>query len=95
MSTFPQPCVVPDCHEEGINKLGIRCRVWHDGPYPHGKSKTGAPWAPEADAFPCDEHALSCGSTTLLYEPDGSKRATVRVMGARHHEGRRTRINRC
>lgn len=23
-------CVIPSCKREGRNKLGIRCRVWHD-----------------------------------------------------------------
>ena len=51
MTTSPHPCIVPGCRREGRNKLGVRCRVWHDGPYSHGKGKTGALWAPDADAF--------------------------------------------
>jgi hypothetical protein len=81
-------CIVPGCRKDGINKLGVRCRVWHDGPYLHGKGKTGALWAPDADAFLCDEHALGGATITLLYEPDGSKQTTVRVIGAKHVEGR-------
>jgi hypothetical protein len=81
-------CIVPGCRREGQDKLGVRCRVWHDGPYRHGKGKTAALWAPDADALLCDEHALGGASITLLYEPDGSKRTTVRVIGAKHVEGR-------
>ena len=92
MSGSPHPCIVPGCRQEGRNKLGIRCRVWHDGPYPHGKGKTGALWAPDADAFLCDEHALGGATITLLYEPDGSKQTTGRVIGAKHVEGRRRPI---
>lgn len=84
----PHPCVIPGCRAEGRNKLGVRCRVWHEGPYPHGKGKTAALWAPDADAFLCDEHALGGATITLLYEPDGSRRTTVRVIGARHVEPR-------
>jgi hypothetical protein len=35
--TERHPCIVPGCRAEGINKLGVRCRVWHDGPYPRRK----------------------------------------------------------
>ena len=62
--------------------------MWHDGPYPHGKGKTGALWAPDADAFLCDEHALAGATMTLLYEPDGSGTTTIRVVGARHGDER-------
>jgi hypothetical protein len=46
----------------------------------------GALWAPDADAFLCDEHALGGATMTLLYEPDGSSKTTVRVIEARHIE---------
>lgn len=84
---------MPGCRREGRNKLGVRCRVWHDGPYTHGKGKTGALWAPDANAFLCDVHALGGATITLLYyEPDGSERTTIRVIGARHVEPRSVRI---
>jgi hypothetical protein len=88
----PKSCIVPGCQREGRNKLGARRRVWHDGPYPHGKGKTSALWAPDAEAFLCDEHALGGATMTLLYEPDGSAKTTVRVIGARHVEPRSVRI---
>lgn len=87
-SKTPQACIVPGCRREGRNKLGVRCRVWHDAPTSHGKGKTGALWAPDADAFLCDDHALAGAMITLLYEPDQSKQTTVRVIGARHVEPR-------
>lgn len=83
---------MPGCRSEGRNKLGVRCRVWHDGPSSHGKGKTAALWAPDADAFLCDEHAMTGASMTLLYEPDASGQTTVRVIGASHTSGRRTAI---
>jgi hypothetical protein len=51
------------------------------------RGRQGALW-PDADAFVCDEHALSGATITLLYEPDYSKQTTVRVIGARHVEPR-------
>jgi hypothetical protein len=87
-----RPCIVPGCPSEGRNKLGVRCRVWHDRPTSHGKGKTAALWAPDADAFLCDRHALSGATITLLYEPNESQTTTVRVIGAAHHEGRTTAI---
>jgi len=44
------PCIVPGCPAEGRNKLGVRCRVWHDQPTLHGKGKTGARAPSELDA---------------------------------------------
>jgi hypothetical protein len=88
MSDRGRACIVPGCAKEGRNKLGVRCRVWHDKPTKHGKGKTGALWAPDADAFLCDEHALGGATITLLYEPDGSHRTTIRVIGALHVEPR-------
>jgi hypothetical protein len=79
-----RPCIVPGCPAEGRNKLGVRCRVWHDGPYPRGKGKTAALWAPDADAFLCDEHALGGATITMLYEAEASGATTVTVVGARH-----------
>jgi hypothetical protein len=84
--------VVPGCRAAGRNKLGVRCRVWHDEPTSHGKAKTAALWAPDADAFLCDEHALGGATMTLLYEPDESRETTIRVVGARHVEGRKRPI---
>jgi hypothetical protein len=87
-----QACIVPGCARVGRNKLGVRCRVWHDGPYLHGKGKTAALWAPDADAFLCDEHALQGAKMTLLYEPDSSRTTTIRVVAALHGEERVRRI---
>ncbi|GIU95789.1 MAG: hypothetical protein KatS3mg012_2246 [Gaiellaceae bacterium] len=92
MSPDHRQCVIPGCPREGRNKLGVRCRVWHDQPTAHGKGKTAALWAPDADAFLCDEHALGGATITLLYEPDSSGRTTVRVIGARHVEPRSVQI---
>lgn len=82
-------CIVPGCSRDGRNKLGVRCRVWHhSGNAPHGKGKTGALWAPDAEAYLCDEHAMGGGQITLLFEPDRSEQITVRAIAATTVEAR-------
>jgi hypothetical protein len=87
-----QPCVVPGCGQPGKNKLGVRCRVWQEpSPIP-GKTKTSALWAPDADAFLCDRHALGGAHITLIYEPNESGETAVRVIAAPEGKDRRTPI---
>ena len=93
MNRDPHPFIVPGRRHERRNKLGVRCRVWHDGPYTTARGRRGAR-APDANAFLCDAHALDGATITLLYEPDGSKQTTVRVIGARHVEPRTVPITR-
>ena len=86
-------CVVPGCTRIGRNKLGVRCRVWHDGASPvAGKGKTAALWSPDADAYLCDVHAMGGAHITLLYEPDDSKQTTVQVIAAARTDERTTPI---
>lgn len=76
-------CVVPGCLQPGRNKLGVRCRVWHDqANAPRGKGKTGALWAPDAEAYLCDKHAMSGAHMTVLFEPDNSQETTIKVIAA-------------
>ena len=82
MSDDASPCIVPGCRREGRNLLGVRCRVWHDGPAPRGKRKTDAIWAPNTDAYLCDEHALGGATISLLYEPNDSQVTTVHVIAS-------------
>lgn len=87
-----QRCVVPGCNEAGKHKLGVRCRVWHEpSPIP-GKSKTSALWAPDSDAFLCDQHALGGAHITLIFEPNDSGETAVKVIAAPHGDDRRTPI---
>jgi hypothetical protein len=93
MSSEDHTCIVPGCNSEGRNRLGVRCRVAHAGPGPiQGKGKTDALWAPDADAYLCDSHAMNGAHMTLLFEPDGSKQMTVKVIAATTVEERRTPI---
>ena len=77
-------CIVPGCTAPGKNKLGVRCRVWHEPSPVPGKKKTSALWAPDADAFLCDNHALGGARITLMFEPDSSGETTLRVVAGSH-----------
>jgi hypothetical protein len=93
MKHTAQVCVVPGCSREGRNKLGVRCRVAHSGASPiPGKTQTRALWSPDADAYLCDRHAMGGAHITLLFEPDGSKRRTVKVIAAATVDERTTPI---
>jgi hypothetical protein len=82
-------CAVRGCDAEGKHKLGVRCRVWH-GPSPvAGKGRTSALWAPDADAFLCDDHALGGVDMTLLLEPNGSEATSIRVIAGGDATGSR------
>lgn len=86
-------CIVPGCKREGRNRLGVRCRIAHDGPtlFPR-KGKTGALFSPDVEGYLCDQHALGGARITLLFEPDGSRETTVRVIAADTVDERRTPI---
>jgi transcriptional regulator with XRE-family HTH domain len=87
-----QVCVVPGCPLPGKHRLGVRCRVWHEPSPIAGKSKTSALWAPDSDAFLCDQHALGGAHITLIFEPNGSGETAVRVIAAPYSDDRRTPI---
>jgi hypothetical protein len=86
-------CIVPGCKREGRNRLGVRCRIAHDGPtlFPK-KGKTAALFAPDAEAYLCDHQALSGAAITLLYEPNASKETTIKVVAGTTIEERITPI---
>lgn len=77
-----ETCVVPGCARPGKNKLGVRCRVWYEPSPVPGKTKTSALWAPDADAFLCDDHALGGAHITLIFEPNDSGETAIRVIAA-------------
>jgi hypothetical protein len=87
-----QRCVVPGCKSPGKHKLGVRCRVWHEPSPIAGKSKTSALWAPDSDAFLCDQHALGGAHITLIFEPNDSGETAVKVIAAPYADDRRTPI---
>jgi hypothetical protein len=87
-----QQCVVPGCESPGKHRLGVRCRVWQEPSPIAGKSKTSALWAPDSDAFLCDQHALGGAHITLIFEPNDSGETAIKVIAAPYADDRRTPI---
>lgn len=86
-------CIVPGCKKEGRNKLGVRCRIAHDGPSPFpAKGRSAGLWAPDAEAYVCDAHALGGVHMTLLFEPNKSKETTIKVIATHTVDERTTPI---
>ena len=76
-------CVVPDCHVEAHNNLGVRLR----------RPDTSAIWAPNTGAYVCDTHAVSGARLTVLYEATDAGKVEVAVHGTADDAHRVTRIN--
>jgi hypothetical protein len=76
-------CIVPGCHRNALNNLGVRLR----------KPDTSAIWAPNANAYLCDVHARSGARITLIYEATDTGRIETRVQGAEEQVARRTAIH--
>jgi hypothetical protein len=70
-------CMVSGCPQEGVNKLGIRCRVWNNNN--PTKGKTAALWSPDTDAYLCDVHALSGATITVITNPMTRKASRFRL----------------
>jgi hypothetical protein len=83
-------CMVSGCPQEGVNKLGIRCRVWNNNN--PTKGKTAALWSPDTDAYLCDVHALSGATITVIYEPDDTQGIKVQVISGQKVSSRNTPI---
>jgi len=77
-------CIVPGCPLEAGNNLGIRLR----------RPDTSAIWAPNTEAYVCDQHALSGARVTIIYEPADTGQVEVVVNGAAPAVARRTTIHR-
>ena len=83
-------CIVPGCPAEGVNKLGVRCRVWNnDNP---AKKKTTALWAPDTDAYLCNHHALGGATMTLIFEADDTHGIRLQVIAGQKVSTRNTQI---
>lgn len=93
MSHKDHDCIVAGCSRSGLNQLGLRCRVAHDGatPFPN-KRRTDAIYSIETDAYLCDVHALSGGTFLLTFEPDHSEAVKVEVLSEREVVSREKHI---
>lgn len=75
-------CVVPGCHVEAHNNLGVRLR----------RPDTSAIWAPNTEAFVCDAHAAAGARLTVLYEATDTHSVEVSVHGTGQKARRMTPI---
>jgi hypothetical protein len=75
-------CIVPGCTRNALNNLGVRLR----------RPDTSAIWAPNANAYVCDVHAISGARVSVVYEATDTQRVELRVQGAIEPIVRRTSI---
>ena len=53
------PCIIPGCPNEAANNFGVRLR----------RPDTTAIWAPNTEAYLCDDHARQGIKITAILEP--------------------------
>lgn len=73
-------CIISGCNKEGIHNLGVRCR----------RPDTSAIWAPNTEAFLCDEHAERGMLVTIILEPNNSGQIHTRIISTDGNEVTRT-----
>jgi hypothetical protein len=78
---MPQ-CLIPSCANEARHNLGIRCR----------RPETTAIWAPNCDAYLCDDHADQGYTIDIILTPATAKTITTRVNAGGHIASRTTPI---
>jgi len=76
-------CIVPGCALDAKNNLGVRLR----------RPNTSAIWAPNTEAFVCDQHAVSGARLRVLYEATSNGDVEVIVSGVTEPASRLTSIN--
>lgn len=79
---MPQ-CLIPNCTNDARHNLGIRCR----------RPETSAIWAPNCDAFLCDDHADQGYTIDITLSPAATRTITTRVTAGGHLANRTTPIN--
>lgn len=78
---MPQ-CLIPNCQNNATNNLGIRCR----------RPDTSAIWAPNCNAYLCDEHADQGYVINITLTPDNARNITTNVSAGGHIASRTTPI---
>ena len=73
-------CLV--CGKDAYNALGIRCR----------RANTTAVWAPNLDAYLCDEHVKSGCEMAISYAPTTDGVVTTTITGPKGHVSTALRI---
>jgi hypothetical protein len=68
---MPQSCAIPNCKKEAHHNFGVRLR----------RPDTSAIWAPNTEAFLCDEHASMGLRITVILEPTNTRSIETTVVG--------------
>jgi len=76
-------CIIHGCPNNAEHNLGIRCR----------RPDTSAIWAPNCNAFLCDEHAENGCSIEIRITPNNLGTITTNVSGGGNSVSRTTTIN--
>lgn len=66
-------CIIPGCLNLAENNLSVRLR----------RPDTTAIWAPNTEAFVCDEHAVQGLHITVILEPKNDHKLETKVCGVR------------
>ena len=78
---MPQ-CLIPGCKNNAEHNIGIRCR----------RADTTAIWAPNTEAFLCDQHAADGYTVDITLTPAAARTITTNVSAGGHVETRTTPI---
>jgi hypothetical protein len=76
-------CLIPNCPNNAEHNLGIRCR----------RPDTTAIWAPNLNAYLCDEHADQGYIIDIVLTPTGDREIVTIVNAGGENVQRRTPIN--
>ena len=76
-------CLIPNCQNDATNNLGIRCR----------RADTTAIWAPNCNAFLCDDHADQGYVINITLTPAANRTITTNVNAGGPPVTRTTPIN--
>lgn len=76
------PCIISGCPNLAEHNLGVRLR----------RPDTSAIWAPNTEAFLCDDHAGNGLRITVILEPTGTGEIETRIFAAGNTVSRTTPI---
>ena len=62
-------CIILGCQNNAVNNFSVRCR----------KPSTRAIWAPNTEAFLCDQHARQGLKVTVVLEPTNDARIETSI----------------
>lgn len=75
-------CIISGCPNDAAHNLSVRLR----------RPDTSAIWAPNTEAFLCDDHAAGGLRVTVILEPTGTGEIETRVFSAGNIVSRTTPI---